>query len=266
MQQRAQSHPRTKKGKMIVATKDGPPGESPDRLLVNSYMGRHVVKKPEYWTKLLTMLYGEGRLKTYAGAVEDIVDKFSFLLLAKDAVLRFEETSDPDKRFYVKYFAYTYMFMTKSLLDSLAVFINGLFDLGFSGGKVDLKLGRFVDALKIAHAGLGGEVERRKKWIAYVVKYRDSLIHKHSLYVGPLATIPDGMTDPVEIDRVILSEPHYMPSDPDSVDDQIIEEKEVEFVKVICLMNEWLAESSGLFDAVLRVFATQFELAEASRE
>lgn len=266
MQQLPQSHPRTKRGKMIVATKGGPPGESSDRLLVNSYMGKHVVQKPDYWTKLLTMLYGKGRLKRYAGAVEDIVDKFSFLLLAKDAVLRYEDTSDPEKRFFVKYFAYTYVFMSKSLLDSLAVFVNDLFQLEFSGGKIDFKLGRFVDALKRADAKLGSEVDRRQQWIAYVVKYRDSLIHKHALYVGPLPTVPDDMVDPIEIDRLILREPHYMPSDPDSLDDHIIEGKEVEFIKVTCLMDEWLTESYALFDAVLRAFATQFELAGASSQ
>nr|WP_321402030.1 hypothetical protein [uncultured Desulfobacter sp.] len=83
--------PRIKKGPMTFATKDGSPNEEVDRLLTNSYMGRHIAQKPDYWPKLLRMVYGNGRLRTYTGAVENIVEKFSFLLLARDEIIDLEK-------------------------------------------------------------------------------------------------------------------------------------------------------------------------------
>lgn len=146
----SRQYPRTKKGKMIVATKDGAPGEKGDRLLANSYMAKHVKAKPAYWSKLMDMLYVGGRLPKYAGAVEDIVDKFSFLMLARDQILVYENTPNPEKRFFIKYFTYTYVFVTKSLLDSLAVFLNEIYKLDFSGGEIDFKKGKYVEAIRTA--------------------------------------------------------------------------------------------------------------------
>ncbi len=262
---RPRQYPRIKKGKMIVATKDGAPDDKADQLLANSYMSKHVVAKPEYWSKLLHMLYGRGRLRKYAGAVEDIVDKFSFLMLAKDQIVAYENTLHHEKRFLIKYFAYTYVFMTKSLLDSLAVFLNEIYELGFSGGEIDFKKGKYLEAVRRADPELVKAVDGKRKWLDYVVKYRDSLIHKHGLYIGAIPNVPENMTDPVEIDKFILGEHHYMPSDPDILEDDIIAGKETEFIKVTCLVDEWLTESFGLFDIVLRTFAMRFELASAQQ-
>lgn len=254
------SHPRIKRGKMVMATKDGASAANVDRLLVNSYMARNVTEKPDYWPKLLGMLYGEGRLRNYTNHVEDIVDKFSFLLLARDQVLVLEETRSPDKRFFVKYFAYTFVFLTKSLLDSLAVFLNEIYGLGFKGGEIDFKKGKFVSTLKEEDASLGALLEGKEAWILYASKYRDEVIHRHGLYVGALPNVPEEMTDAGEIERFILQEHHYMPTDSTLTSEDIIAEQEVEFIKVTELINEWLAEVSTFFDAVLRTFATKFEL------
>lgn len=257
--------PKIKKRKMTIATKDGAPGDEGDRLLANSYMAKHIVDKPEYWSKLLQMLYGEGRLLKYAGKVEDIVDKFSFLMLAKDQIVAYENTLNHDKRFFIKYFAYTYVFMTKSLLDSLAVFVNDIYELDFSGGEIDFKKGRYMEAVRTADPGLAKTIDDKRKWLDYVVKYRDGVIHKHGLYIGAVPNVPEDITDPVEIDKFILGEHHYMPSDPDILEDDIITGKEVEFIKVTCLVDEWLTESFELFDIVLRTFAMRFELASVEQ-
>lgn len=248
---------------MVMATKDSAIAANVDLLLADSYMGRHVIDKPGYWAKLLDMLFGAGQLKKYAGQVEDIVDKFSFLLLARDQVSTLEETSNPDKRFFVKYFTYTFVFLTKSLLDSLAVFVNDIFELGFNRGDIDFKKKKFVDTLKKKDLVLGAAVENKEQWITYVANYRDNLIHRHGLYVGALPTVPEHMTDPDEIDKFILMEHHYMPTDPNLTSDDIITGREVEFIKVTDFLSEWLGEALVLFDAVLRTFATKFELIKA---
>ncbi len=257
--------PRKKKGKMIIATKDGAPDDEGDQLLANSYMAKHIEAKPEYWSKLLQMLYGEGRLLKYAGKVEDIVDKFSFLMLSKDQIFAYENTLNHEKRFFIKYFAYTYVFMTKSLLDSLAVFVNDIYELGFSGGEIDFKKGKYLEAIRTADPELAKAIDGKRKWLDYVVKYRDSVIHKRGLYIGAIPNVPEHMTDLVEIDKLILGEHHYMPSDPDILVDDIISGKEIEFIKVTCLVDEWLTESFELFDIVLRIFAMRFELASVQQ-
>lgn len=245
---------------MVLATRDAAPGEEADRLLVNSYMGRHVHAKPDYWSKLLRMLYGSGRLKKYAGAVEDMVDKFSFMMLARDQITAYEATSHQDKRFYVKYFSYTFVYMAKAFLDSPAVFLNEIYQLGFCGGQIDLKKGAFLAAIRNADAELGKVIDKKRNWIDYVVTYRDALIHHHGLYIGPFPTIPEGMHDPVEQTKYILGEHHYMPVDPSDIDDKIVEKREGEFIKVTALVDDWLNESFELFDIGLRFFAVKFEL------
>lgn len=259
--QPVQGFPRTKTGKMIFMVKDGAKGEKPDQLLTNSYLGKYVIKKPDYWDKLLEMLYGEGRLRKYAATVEDIVDKFSFLVLAKDQINQHEAQLTPQKLFFVKYFTYTFVFMTKSFLDALAVFLNESYGLGFSGGEVDFKKAKFVGSIKDKNNALGTAISIKQSWISDVVKYRDNLIHRHGLYIGPIPTVPEEITDPREVDLFILKEPHYMPNNPGFVTDDICEGKEVEFIRVTCLVDDWINQAFQLFDVVLGGFTVSFEVA-----
>ena len=115
--------PRIKHGSMLMATKDGSSGEVTDYLLTNSYMERHVQAKPEYWTKLNEMLYANGRVKRYAGCAENVVEKFSLLLIARDLIQFHEVSRTPDKRFFVKHQAYSFVFLTKAFLDSIAAYM-----------------------------------------------------------------------------------------------------------------------------------------------
>lgn len=252
--------PRIKKGPLLVATKDGAPGEEMDRLLANSYMKRHVQEKPEYWRKLNEMLYSKGRLKVYAGAVEDIVDKFSFLMLARDEIAAHEKTKTLDRLFHIQYHVYSYVFFTKAFLDSIAVFLNEIYTLGFSGGQIDLKRQAFLSALRNTDPELAAIIDKMRSWIDYVIKYRDNLIHRHGLYIGPLPTMPEGMTDPAEQARHVLEERSYMPVDPSGILDKVIESGEGEYIRVSALVEEWLNESFRLFDSALRFFSVKFEL------
>jgi uncharacterized protein YuzE len=255
-----QEYPRIKKGKLISAVKGNTGPGNMDQLLANSYMSRHVAAKPEYWAKLVEMLYGQGRLRNYAGAVEDIVDKLSFLMLAKDQIIAYEGTESSTKRFFVKYFAYTYVFVAGALLDSLAVFTNQLYALGFAGGDITFRKIKYCGALRMRAPELGERIVRKRNWIDDVFKYRDSLIHRHGIPVSPLPHIPENVTDAVQIDRYILRAPHYMPKDPNTIDDSIIDGKDTEFIRVAVLADEWLTEAFELFDAVLRAFALGFDV------
>ncbi|MEW6674361.1 MAG: Cthe_2314 family HEPN domain-containing protein [Thermodesulfobacteriota bacterium] len=251
-------HPRIKKGKITPMYKEGNEGGFRDFLIQNSYFATCLDRRPLYWGKLLRLLYGEGRLYVYASIVEDIVDKFSFLFLSKDQIISIEGELNWSKRFYIKYYTYTFVYLTKSLLDSLAVFINEIFKLGFSGGDIDFKKGNFMDGLKIKNQKLADLINKRKNWIDTVVKYRDNLIHRHGLYVGPCPEVPPELKDEAEINMFILKEPYYLPNNPNLVEDIVYKNKEGELIKLTCFLEEWINESSALFDIVLGTFAENF--------
>ena len=250
--------PRLKKDKFIAATKNGHDRSSPDYLATNSYFATFLKNKPLYWDALNEMLYGKGRLRKYAGIVEDIIDKFSFLFLARDQIASHESQLNPHKRFFVKYFVYTFVFMTKSFLDALAVFINELYQLGFSGGKIDFKKGGFLKNITNKDNELGNLLSKHQQFIRRVVEYRDNLIHRHGLYVGALPTVPEELVDPKEVDLFILKEPHYIPNNPNLLFDDIDGGKECEFIKVSCFIEDWIKESAQLFDIVLNHFTNYF--------
>jgi hypothetical protein len=258
-------YPRIKKGSLIVAVKDNYDGKKPDYLATNSYFATFLRNKPPYWEKLLDLLYREGRLKKYASPVEDIVDKFSFLFLAKDQISFHESQLNWRKRFFVKYFAYTFVFMTKSFLDALAVFINEIYQLGFNGGEIDFKKGRFINEIKNKNNELGSLLSKKQQFITKVVKYRDNLIHKHGLYVGAIPTVPEDIKDPKEVDLFILKEPHYIPNDPNLLFDDVYGGKEGEFIRLSCFVDDWISESTQLFHIVLSNFTKFFYISRKMR-
>jgi len=259
-------YPKINKGSMIVAVKDGTNEKKADQLITNSYFATFLEKRPTYWEKLISLLYGKGRLKKYASIVEDIVDKFSFLFLAKDQILSHEMQLNVQKRFYVKYFAYTFVFMTKSFLDSLAVFINEIYQLSFNGGEIDLKKGKFINEIKNKNNELYSLLSMKHNFITKVVKYRDNLIHKHGLYVGAIPTVPEYLTDPKEVDLFILKEPHYIPNDPNLLFDDIYSGKKGEFIKLSSFVDDWIGESAQLFDIVLGNFTNYFYVSHVGKE
>ena len=250
--------PRIKKGNFIVAVKDGHDGNAPDYLATNSYFATFLKNRPIYWDDLHNMLYGQGRLRKYAGAVEDIIDKFSFLFLAKDQIAHYESQLNWHKRFFVKYFVYTFVFMTKSFLDALAVFINEIYQLGFRGGEIDFKRGKFLNRISAKNNELGALLSKQQQFIRRVVEYRNNLIHRHGLYVGALPTVPEELDDPKEVDLFILKEPHYIPNDPNLLFDDIYGGKESEFIKISCFVDDWIRESTQVFDIVLNNFTKFF--------
>jgi len=252
--------PRIKKGAMLMARKDGSDSHKADVLFTNSYLGLFVQQRPAYWSKLLEMLYGDGRIRKFASVVEDIVEKFSFLALAKDQIAESEARRDPQKQFFVKYHTYSYIFMTKSFLDAVAVFINESYGLKFNGGNIDLGKSHFIESLSTQNKPLAAEITKRQRWIGQVTKYRNNLIHRHGVYVGPIPTVPESMTDPRAIDLYILEEPAYIPNDPDFVVDKIYDGVEGEFIKVNSLVEEWIQKSFEIFDLALSSFTASFEV------
>lgn len=244
---------------MIVARKDGPSTTGGD-LFTNTYLGRFVSETPDYWAKLHEMIYGNGRLKKFAAIIEDIVEKFSFLALARDQVYDSERRSDHDKRFFVKYHTYNFIFMTKSFLDSCAVFLNESYELGSRGNSIALENRQLLERLEKLNPKLAQQLDKRAFCFKRVVRYRNNLIHRHGLYVGAIPKVPESMTDPYEIDRYILEQPAYIPNDPDFVVDKVYEGVEGEFILVSALVDDWISAAFEVFNLILSSFTLSFEV------
>jgi len=244
---------------MIVARKDGPdpPGGS---LFTNTYLGGKLTEIPDYSEKLHEMIYGEGRLRKFATIVEDIFEKFSFVAIARDQIRESESRRDREKRFIVKYHAYTYVFMMKSFLDTCAVFINESFDLKQRGSNISLERSKLLQGLEKLNRPLAKQLRDRRPWIESVVHYRNNLIHRHGLYIGPVPTVPEAMTDPAAIDNYIMAQPTYLPNDPDFVIDKVYDGVEGEFVLLSALIDEWIDSACDVFNLVLSSFTLSFEI------
>lgn len=251
-------HPRIKKGRITPAYKEAKAGEKSDFLISNTYFRTFLQTTPPYWDKLLDLLYRGGRLKKYASIVEDVIDKFSFLFLSRDQIRHHESLLDASKKFHIKYFTYTFIYLTKSFLDSLAVFVNEIFELGFKGGEIDFRRGKFIEHIRSKHKTLGELISERRNWIDRVIKYRDNLIHRHGLYIGPLPNVPPEIKDEKEIDLYILKEPYYLPNDPDLTVDVVSETREGDFIKLTCFIDDWINEAANLLDIVLGTYTRHF--------
>lgn len=252
-------HPRILKGAMMMARKDGPDTPA-GALFTNTYMGGKLNEVPEYWPKLHEMIYSAGRLRKYAEIVEDIVEKFSFVAIARDQVREIEARRDREKRFFVKYHTYTYIFMMKSFLDACAVFLNETYGLNQRGSSISLEREKFLIELEKLNSPLTEQLRDRALWLKNVVRYRNNLIHRHGLYVGPIPKIPESLIDPLEVDKYIMAQPTYMPNDPDFVVDKIYQGIEGEFILVTALVDEWVDSAYEIFNLVLSSFTLSFEV------
>lgn len=254
-------HPRLIRGALNVFRKDGPPTKG-GALFANTSLGPKIQEAPKYWDKLHEMIYGGGRLRKYATIVEDIVEKFSFLDVARDQIKETESRRDPGKMFYTQYHTYAYVFMTKSFLDACAVFINESYGLKQRGSNISLEKNKLIESLENHNLALAKQLQERQSWIETVVRYRNNLIHRHGLYVGPVPAVPESITDPVAVDEFILEQPAYMPNHPDFVIDKVYEGEEGEFIKVVDMVDEWMIKSLEIFNIVLSSFTFSFEVTD----
>ena len=250
---------------MTIARKDGPPTKG-GILFTNTYLGRFVNETPDYWEKLHEMIYSSGRVRGVATMVEDIVEKFSFLAIARDQILESEKRRDREKRFFVQYHTYSFVFMTKSFLDTCAVFINDTYGLNQKGSAIALDKSKLLDALETPNSGLAEQLRGRMQWFELVVRYRNNLIHRHGLYVGAMPLVPESMTDPLDVDRYVLAQPAYMPNDPDFVIDKVYDGIEGEFVLVTSLVDDWIDSAFEIFNLILSSFTLSFELYDRGTE
>lgn len=203
-----------------------------ERKLVTHEKERVVIKKP------------------YGVHIPDMVEKFGFMLLARDQI---KAIGNSDQK-VVKYHCYNFIFHTKSFLDSISTFLNTEYNLGFKGGEIDLKHGKFITALKEKNSELVQKIDQLRNWISNVVEYRDALIHKHGLWICPAT--PEDFNPPVGNSWSNLD--IRIPWDPTMTIENYatkLEEVKKRYGEVMRPMNdlckEWLDNSKEILELVL---------------
>jgi len=119
----------------------------------------------------------------------NIFVKLGFMLLAKDSIKDINGIY-PNIRAYVEYHLYSFVYSSKSFLDSIAIMLNYAYNLGLAGGEIDLNKSPFIKKIEEKHPSLLVllEIKNIKKWISDVVEWRDKLIHRCVMAVVPYGT------------------------------------------------------------------------------
>lgn len=142
--------------------------------------------------------------------LRDLLEKLGLLLRASADIRRAPPGFGLLK---VKTAFYMFIWATKALLDSLAVFLKQQYDLSEQGGKIDLGKGEpgrtgFLASLSKKNAQLASSLATDfRAWIASVQKYRDETIHKKGVLLVPTEDghykVPkDSTLDPLLAERM----------------------------------------------------------------
>jgi hypothetical protein len=121
----------------------------------------------------------------------NIFVKLGFMLLAKDLINEINGRS-PNIRTYVEYHLYSFIYSSKSFLDSIAIALNYTCNLGLTRGDIDLNKSVFIDKMeeegKHSLLSVIKEIKSMKSWILDLVTWRDELIHRCVTTVVPYGT------------------------------------------------------------------------------
>lgn len=114
--------------------------------------------------------------------LSDAIEKFGFMLLARDAL------TDAAKREvlpFCQYNFYCFVFLTKAFLDAISLFLNEELHLGMSGGQVDITKKHFFDKLEQASGRepLAQQLSGFYNWLSFIARYRIDLIHRRPAQV-----------------------------------------------------------------------------------
>jgi len=187
--------------------------------------------------------------KSLFSNVNDMHIKLGFLLLSKDALTRIEH-NHPNAQPYVAYYVSNFIYDCKAFLDSVAVTLNSVYELGFEGGYIDLCKDNFVTSLEIKEPDLVNKTKKQTAWINKVVDWRNKLIHRFSIVVNPFMEKPgppDENDDPDSFPIMMLVTPlpiHELMTDPS----KIMEKHGKTMQDIMPFCDDWIAESKTLFE------------------
>jgi hypothetical protein len=128
-------------------------------------------------------------------ATMDICEKLGFVRVATEEIRRIESKTELVGTVFwqdvecsaVKYHLYNVIYNSKATTDSVSVFLNLLFGLGYSKGDIDLirnrKQFRDIAIRKCSTSDLATFWATHGKWFDDLLTLRDSLIHKQSIPV-----------------------------------------------------------------------------------
>jgi hypothetical protein len=120
--------------------------------------------------------------------ITNVLNKFGFVLMARDNIINHDGNRDPNLQVVIQYELNNFITYTKSTLDSIAIVINEMYQIGRSNGGIDLKWGSFYNELcKINPKSLvASRMKTKRVWIKEVVNWRDQINHRTFNVIGQL--------------------------------------------------------------------------------
>ena len=181
----------------------------------------------------------------YCYTLIDALEKFGSMLYERDQVRRAEgrhrhgETTEHRE---MKHHVYCFIFFTGAFLDSIASLLNVEHSLKFKRNAVSLRREKFRCALACEAPELAAAVCRHEGWSDEVARFRDNVIHRHSIAILP-------GVDPEIGDRGYRSWRYKIQTDPDFPAFSRQARRSVNcFVEDFS--NEWFAHASSLLEDV----------------
>ena len=154
----------------------------------------------------------------------------------------------------VTYHLAHFIYSTKAFLDSLAILVNYVFELGYEKGDIDFKKGRFKKSLINENKNFEVTLQEYDSWISKVIEWRDSLIHQKISLIIPAS---DGKPDYDPFKHVV---PVKMPIEPMSLNDfkskitKIKNKNGGKFMQEIMpFCNAWIENSTKLMEDIVEV-------------
>jgi hypothetical protein len=118
--------------------------------------------------------------------VTNVLNKFGFMFLSLDEITELNGRKEINLQVFLQYHLNNFIFYTKSTLDSIAIILNEVYNLGKSKGAIDLKWTQFVDDLirKKPRSSIALQIIHKKSWIKEVINWRDEINHRTFNVIG----------------------------------------------------------------------------------
>lgn len=134
----------------------------------------------------------------YVEYLSDAIDKLGFLYFARDKLKESKHVATS------KYYVFNFIFDCKAFLDTISCLINYHWELGKSGGGIDLSKPDFVKAIGSKSPVLLKDIQDLAEWIKWIHTWRISLIHKQGLFMYDARLMPSS-SEPDEFSQAMFN-------------------------------------------------------------
>lgn len=193
----------------------------------------------------------------YVVPMMDIFEKFGMLFYYKDSI------PNPQLDFstiMAQIHFYGFVFASKALLDRIAVLLRDSFQLtSFQGGKIDLNLGSFRNAVSASNAWPEIKLlfDQLSPWFEHVTQYRMNLIHRRRITV-----FLDASKNHFFIPYTFTSDIIYDPLIDAKTEDEAknaLSQLDRYYNTMDTVIDEWISNMEKLLQEVCKLVMTQLD-------